>query len=614
MLLNYKKRKNVSLFENIQSNETFQISRIQNFIPIYKRFFSLNETNYNSINLNHQWYLNKIFNKSHDCENEYNCEIKNISDDSFKIKVKSFVKMAPLLEPYKYLVGKYDHNNSDLFNLPTLSNFSNVHEKIEDSNNSSYVDSFFCYLSSQLLNTHGVLNCIDFYGSFLALKKKYKINIIDDIEYLIESDFFNKHQNKLFQIEDYTHLVYKPSLAPIKISEESENINLEFDNFSEYMNETENNENNESNKNDQIAEKTLTELNLIENNTLSNKSINSSDSGTSCSSRTSHSNSKDYENLSDYDEESDDETNDSFSYINVDNDNNSDSNVDETYSKSRSNSDKSNSVYSDNSSSVEEEQLFVTFEEFPIQLIFLEFCEGTFDELILNDELEDEELFAALMQIIMTLLIYQKIYHFTHNDLHTNNIMYINTNIKFIYYTYNNNIYKVPTFGKIYKIIDFGRSIYKFYGQSICSDSFKNGNDAATQYNIEPYFNPNKPRLEPNFSFDICRLACSMFDYYVDDISEVKDLSKCKPIVKLIAEWCMDDKGVNILYKNTGVERYPDFKLYKMIARLVHIHTPQAQLDRPEFKKYLLPKNIKLKSSEKNINIDKLPCYANLTI
>ena len=34
----------------------------------------------------------------------------------------------------------------------------------------------------------------------------------------------------------------------------------------------------------------------------------------------------------------------------------------------------------------------------------------------------------------------------------------------------------------------------------------------------------------------------------------------------------------NILYKKNGEERYPDFKLYKMIARTVHNHTPEAQL------------------------------------
>jgi len=200
-------------------------------------------------------------------------------------------------------------------------------------------------------------------------------------------------------------------------------------------------------------------------------------------------------------------------------------------------------------------------------------------------------------------------FSFTHNDLHTNNIMYVSTNTKFIYYTYKKKTYKVPTFGKIYKLIDFGRSIYKFNGKLFCSDSFQIGGDAATQYNTEPYFNDKKPRLEPNFSFDLCRLACSIFDYVVDDFETTKNLqNECSPLVKLIIEWCIDDNGINMLYKNNGIERYPDFKLYKMIARYVHNHTPQAQLERNEFKKYLIThKNIP--KNEYVINIDELPIY-----
>jgi hypothetical protein len=151
-------------------------------------------------------------------------------------------------------------------------------------------------------------------------------------------------------------------------------------------------------------------------------------------------------------------------------------------------------------------------------------------------------------------------------------------------------VYKVPTYGRIYKIIDFGRSIFRFNGRVFCSDSFKQGGDAATQYNIEPYFNEKKPRLDPNSSFDLCRLACSIFDYLVEDFNEVKEVSQISdPVTRLVVEWCLDDKGINMLYKNNGVERYPDFKLYKMIARCVHKHTPHAQLERPEFSRYIIP-------------------------
>ena len=61
-----------------------------------------------------------------------------------------------------------------------------------------------------------------------------------------------------------------------------------------------------------------------------------------------------------------------------------------------------------------------------------------------------------------------------------------------------------------------------------------------------------------------------------------------------------------MLYKGTGVDRYPDFKLYKMIARCVHNHTPQAQLERPEFNAYSIFKD---KIPLDVINIDNIPSY-----
>jgi hypothetical protein len=253
-----------------------------------------------------------------------------------------------------------------------------------------------------------------------------------------------------------------------------------------------------------------------------------------------------------------------------------------------------------------EEVIEATIPHFPVQIICLENCENTFDDLILNNELTQEEWFSAFMQVIMILITYQKAFSFTHNDLHTNNVMYVSTTKKYLYYRYKNKNYKVPTFGRIFKIIDFGRSIYKFKGILFCSDSFNNNGDAATQYNTEPFFNEKKPRLEPNFSFDICRLACSIFDYVVDDLQETKNLDLCDPVKKLIIEWCLDDKGLNLLYKTNGDDRYPDFKLYKMIARCVHNHTPHSQLNRPEFMAYeYTSQNI----PGEIIDIDKIPVY-----
>ena len=71
--------------------------------------------------------------------------------------------------------------------------------------------------------------------------------------------------------------------------------------------------------------------------------------------------------------------------------------------------------------------------------------------------------------------------------------------------------------------------------------------------------------------------------------------------------WVFDDNNKNILYKNNGCERYPDFKLYKMIARSVHNHTPQKVLQNPLFDNYKIAKK-KINNVYEIFNIDDLPC------
>ena len=598
--VNYQKRKNVNLFNKFQTNKNINLSNIQNYIPIYDKFFLLNNTNWNSINLNNQWSIFDIKetkNKDYDNEHIFNCKLKNISDvngEDIDNTQQVFIKMAPLLDPFKYLVGKYNYNDPNLFNLPSFDKSTKVHPKISDPNNSSFIDGFFSFLTSKVLYEHKFIHGLDYYGSFLAIKNNYKINIIDDLDYLIQSEFFIKHKGALFNVEDYSHLVCNDEikqLQPLNIST-SLKSNLSIRSLD-----------------DNIFENIFDNEHLLSLNDIKNVGVDLIDitnsscfdvtnqhkseslkSGSTCSSRTSHTQDDEKEDFEEFDKFEDFIKDTKYE----DDDEVLDSDLD--------------LVSDSDSSTIEEETIFLTIPKFPVQVICMENCENTFDDLIINNTLSNDELFSALMQIIMILITYQKMFAFTHNDLHTNNIMYIPTNKKFIYYTYNKKSYKVPTFGKIYKLIDFGRAIYKFNGKIFCSDSFQIGGDAATQYNTEPYFNDKKPRLEPNFSFDLCRLACSIFDYVVDDFTMIKNIEDCSPFVKLIIEWCIDDNGMNILYKNNGDERYPDFKLYKMITRCVHNHTPQSQLERNEFSKYLVSFKL-ISKNETIINIDELPSY-----
>jgi hypothetical protein len=584
--VNYQKRKNLELFKCLEKPEKLFLSNAQNYIPIYNKFFTLNDSNYNSINLNNKWYISNVNDGDEDNFHLFNCRLKNTQNNKVKDK-EVFFKMAPLLDPFKYLIGKYNLNDEKLFSLPKINSTEfDCHSKFIDQNNSAYVDGMFVFLSSNLIHTHGFTHGVDYYGSFLGIKNNFILNVFDDIDYLNGSDFFNKNKNILFKIDDYEHLFQDENqkLKPITIQHNSSaksQISIKsFDNelFEDVFEE---NIVNISDLPSDLID--LTNIDLLEQkDTNQNVTLKSN---STCSSRSSYTDN----------EEEHEDCDDCGEIENLDSD------------KPENEDDDDDDEEDDDDESFEEERIDVTIPKFPVQVIGMEFCENTFDDLILTNELSKEEWYSAFMQIIMILITYQKAFNFTHNDLHTNNVMYNQTDKKFIYYCYRKKYYKVPTFGRIFKIIDFGRSIYKFDGKLFCSDSFQVGGDAATQYNTEPYLNEKKPRLEPNYSFDLCRLACSIFDYVVEDFDEVKDLSKCTdPIKSLIVEWCLDDKGVNMLYKGNGVDRYPDFKLYKMIARCVHNHTPQAQLERPEFDSY---SNFKGEIPADVIDIDKIPSY-----
>jgi len=627
--VNYQKRKNQELFKSLEEKETLFLSKTQNYIPIYKRFFNLNEKNFNHVNLNHPWYLDSVKElegkedkkEEKDVEelkefsgNVLNGTIKNIMNEKTK-DLLIFFKLAPLLDPFKYLVGKYNITDEKIFSLPNLSsNEDNTHPKILDINNSAYVDGLFLFLSSQLLHQYSFTHGIDYYGSFLSIKNNYKLNVFDDLEYLMDSDFFNKNKNVLFKMDEYQHLFSneneKNKLKPITIEHNTSvksNLSIEsvptdlFENIFE-KDQDQDQDQVVSLENDFLFLNEIHHLPIDENDKINTTTLKSnysgSGSGSSCSSRTSRTS-----------------LNDEINTLNSLHNENENDSLDSTESvwEDEEGEDEEGEDDEDEEGKEEEEEIIeATIPKFPVQVICMEYCENTLDDLILKNDLNKEEWFSAFMQIIMILITYQKAFAFTHNDLHTNNVMYNSTKKKFLYYKYKNIVYKVPTFGRIYKIIDFGRSIYKFQGQLFCSDSFQTGGDAATQYNTEPYLNINKPRIEPNYSFDLCRLACSIYDYLVvseeedeeEGSKESKETNNLDPVKELIIEWCLDDKGINMLYKNNGSDRYPDFKLYKMIARHVHKHTPQAQLERPEFKEFIYNKNI-----DKILDLDEIPVF-----
>ena len=605
--IHYFKTKTIALepLEKAYTNDEsgynpYNVTKIQNYNPVYGLFFSLNENNYNNISLNHKFHII-------DMMNVYNQETREPVDKHV------FIKYSPLVDPIRYMIGKYKTNGESLRILPIWreepkkivegdklehgcesleQKCSDTHPKLINTNNASYTDNFFSFLASKLLHTHNFLNGIDYYGSFLGIQEKFKMNIIDDFEYLTTSDYFKDNMNKMFSIskmddDEFLNFGSRSNKQKLVISNNSKH-NITIENLGDDLNSGLNIESVENN------DELIYEKNLVKTDS---KSTNNSNS-TSSNSETNYS--------TENDDDDDEEDNGGDGEDEGEGEGGGD--AEKGTESEDEDADDWDTVSSSNCSFNKEETKFAYINDFPVQLICLEKCDGTLDELFDKDKMTSEEAASALFQIIMILITYQKAFHFTHNDLHTNNVMFVNTEIEFLYYKHKNIIYKVPTYGKIYKLIDFGRSIYRFQGKLLCSDSFANGGDAHTQYNCEPYMNEDKPRLDPNYSFDLCRLATSIYDFIIDNDDCPDEFDELQ---KTIYRWCLDDNGKNVLYKRNGEERYHNFKLYKMIARTVHNSTPHEQLEFPYFKQFTLSqkKTKKMGDIENIIDIDKIPCY-----
>jgi hypothetical protein len=524
--------------KNINSNLIDSFSRIglldvQNYNPLYDIFFHMEGSQWKTVNLK----LSKgLFQ-----------DIKPVDDNLVSLKYKkgynvnSFVKFSPLIEPIKYIEQKIDIPRE--MPNPSLIGTTLGEKRLMDPNNRSYIDGFFSYLSS-LLKNNGFVHGLDFYGMFLGKKNNFKFNVEDDIDDLFDNTFFN---NGRFRIHDELRNIYKdesrkwkPTLSIL----EEQDIDIDIPQI-----ETSNNEVIEDIKNTKQSY-------MVYNNEKHDypKGINPDIEDDI---------EDDIESISSNDSDTENEDEDEEEYEDEDT-------IIDTMSSC---------------TSIDSSIMVAYTDDYPVNAIFLEKLHDTLDSYLMNsiDKITANEFSSILFQIIYTLMVYQEIFDFTHNDLHTNNIMFVETDKEFLYYKINKIVYKVPTYGKIYKIIDFGRSIYTFKENVFCSDSYHPHGDAYSQYNFpeQSYYRKDKKNVKPNKGFDLCRLACSLYD-------DIKDKHSLKSIHTVINTWLCDYRGKNVLYKSNGKIRYDGFKLYKMIARSIDSHIPREQFDMEIFTAFRL--------------------------
>jgi len=261
--------------------------------------------------------------------------------------------------------------------------------------------------------------------------------------------------------------------------------------------------------------------------------------------------------------------------------------VDYSSSDSSSDSSSSNSSYSSSSSSSDYDYIS-TLTNIPVIYLFIESLSGTLEDIIKN-ELSLSLLRSCLFQIIFALIYLQKHLKCTHNDLHINNIMYTSTDKPYLYYKYNNQYFKVPTYGKLFKIIDFGRSIFTFRKKTYMNDVFSKYGEAEGQYTHPPQVSFLKTDLDdvvyPSYHFDLCRLAITMIDeirYNHDD--ELEDEDEYQDFLDFL-KYLVTDKNGKRLDKEED-----NFDLYIKISRNACNCLPREVITNTFFHEYRVKK------------------------
>lgn len=266
-------------------------------------------------------------------------------------------------------------------------------------------------------------------------------------------------------------------------------------------------------------------------------------------------------------------------------------------------------------SSSEESQegisVYIQLKEYPVVVIFQEEMTGVLDSMLEDDTLVGEKSgtpewedrwIAWTFQIIAALCAAQGVLGLTHNDLHTNNIVWKETSESWLWYKLRDGtLFRVPTYGKIFYLIDFGRAIFRVHNTWFISDDYEPGGDADGQYNFDRIKIDRRPEVFPNPSFDLCRYAVSIIEaLYPEDPERKKNgalLSKegrweiyetKSAFWNLLWSWLVDESGNNVLREEDGSERFPDFDLYQHISQHVKSCRPQDQVRKEIFSKFIV--------------------------
>jgi len=589
--INFNFDNNQDTLQNI--NQLLKCQNSQYYYPIIKKLLkdnvSLSELKIHKIQNKFQLdKINKVIEDAYqesdeeldELNNDYekenllflNCDISKFNinqyekDNIIKNK-KTCVKISPIIDVLLLIKNHYSKNGS-LDNYQNLSsnilpnnNAYHLTNKINSYNNAAYVESFFLYLSSKLTENKFCPTFSLFYGNVTSIKNLYYHDITEDYYDIKDEKWFIDNLDKSFELCS-EELIY-----------DSDDFECGDEVDSEW--ETESSDNQEVEKKIKKVKKKLKKRNNTKYNNVKNQQKENSNEGIGGGDGDNGDNNKDLNSFQ-IDTLSDNE-------MNLLDDLDSDSQNDisscnlgllNNMKLSVSSLDSLDSNIIIPSMRDVNTNYFIKLKNIPVQLNFMEELDQTIDDLLdLGYQMTDKEWLSILFQISFGLAVAQKQFKFCHNDLHSSNIMFKKTNQPYLYFYINKNYYRIPTYGRITKIIDFARATFKFKNMSFFSDVFLEGGDAEGQYD-------RNKNLNGNFSFDLIRLATTIQER----------LGNNPRINNLIRKWMVTDDGDTIENDDD------DFYLYIKIANECHKAVPIHVLKDKLFNSFIVyPTTEKLK-------------------
>ena len=488
---------------------------------------------------------------------------------------KTFIKTVHLLNPIDLIKEKYTIPDHPL--LPQSENtWKKTLLKLHSHNNQAYVDTVANFVLSALRENNLTPHCVLYYGAATGISKKYQYNISLEYDTYRQCRWFWKGMKS-----------HSARLTVIRGDADVE----EIPNFEEIYKDI----------TSCPFEDTDSEVSEIELEPVTDKDVPEISDVESIKSFTFDNIEEDAQNVKDIFE------------INKKVTKRVSLKKNESSSEEESNSDSDGLTSSEGSDESVELDLDICLEipNMPVILIYQEAQEGVMDNLLDEDEIDEHKRgsqgwearwIAWLFQVISVLSFLQNAICFTHNDLHSNNILWRKTDKKFLFYkAKDGTIWRVPTFGKIFTVIDFGRSIFRLGKHLWVSDDHWPDQEAGDQYNFGPFFDHTLPKNPPNPSFDLCRLSVSLLDGLFDkappkkkgkgvSIMSQEDTWKVyetnSPLYNLLWSWTVNKDGHTIYEDKNGDEKYEGFDLYVRIAHDIHNAVPKDQIHKPVFSQF----------------------------